>query len=217
LPQKITPALTVRAVAPSHFQPHKPAPTVRLKVSLKLHAVMPFALAASFVTAALVSCIPLRSVILHSTTLRSVLGSVQSRYVWVMRHFTSHAHNHKLHSCSCVKSTSLHSVRLHSAKCSPPAALVVLACAVVRAAGCHDFCIPSCWPCHIQLLSTIRALCKALHNAHNHPSGALQPSQADIELTKKIKEGGKLLDIQVLDHIIITSEAYYSFADEGLL
>ncbi|MEO7988630.1 MAG: JAB domain-containing protein [Chryseolinea sp.] len=53
--------------------------------------------------------------------------------------------------------------------------------------------------------------------AHNHPSGNLQPSQADIELTKKIKEGGRFLEIQVLDHIIITSESYYSFADEGLL
>jgi DNA repair protein RadC len=54
-------------------------------------------------------------------------------------------------------------------------------------------------------------------NAHNHPSGALQPSQADIELTKKLHNAGKLLEIQVLDHIILTSEAYYSFADEGLL
>jgi hypothetical protein len=51
--------------------------------------------------------------------------------------------------------------------------------------------------------------------AHNHPSGALRPSHPDIDVTKKLKEGGKLLDIQVLDHIIITSEAYYSFADEG--
>jgi len=53
--------------------------------------------------------------------------------------------------------------------------------------------------------------------AHNHPSGNLTPSQADIELTKKIKEGGKLLEIQLLDHIILTSESYYSFADEGLI
>jgi DNA repair protein RadC len=53
--------------------------------------------------------------------------------------------------------------------------------------------------------------------AHNHPSGNLTPSQADIELTKKIKAGGKLLEIQVLDHVILTSEGYYSFADEGLL
>lgn len=53
--------------------------------------------------------------------------------------------------------------------------------------------------------------------AHNHPSGNLQPSQADITLTKKLSEAGKLLEIQVLDHIILTSEGYYSFADEGLL
>lgn len=53
--------------------------------------------------------------------------------------------------------------------------------------------------------------------AHNHPSGNLTPSQADLNLTKKIKSGGEILDIQVLDHIIITSESYYSFADEGLL
>lgn len=53
--------------------------------------------------------------------------------------------------------------------------------------------------------------------SHNHPSGNLIPSQADIDLTRKIKEGGKLLDIQVLDHVIMSSEGYYSFADEGLL
>jgi DNA repair protein RadC len=43
------------------------------------------------------------------------------------------------------------------------------------------------------------------------------PSQADIDLTKKLKEGGRFLEISILDHIIITSESYYSFADEGLL
>lgn len=53
--------------------------------------------------------------------------------------------------------------------------------------------------------------------AHNHPSGNLKPSQADIDLTKRIKEGAKLLEIQLLDHIILTNESYYSFADEGLL
>ena len=51
--------------------------------------------------------------------------------------------------------------------------------------------------------------------AHNHPSGSLKPSQADIQLTEKIKDGGKLLDIQLVDHLILTSEEYYSFADEG--
>ncbi len=53
--------------------------------------------------------------------------------------------------------------------------------------------------------------------SHNHPSGNLQPSQSDIDLTRKIKEGGKVLEVQLLDHIIITSESYYSFADEGLI
>jgi DNA repair protein RadC len=53
--------------------------------------------------------------------------------------------------------------------------------------------------------------------AHNHPSGSLKPSQADLQLTEKIKEGGKLLDIQLVDHLILTSEEYYSFADEGHL
>ncbi|HRE67703.1 MAG TPA: JAB domain-containing protein [Cyclobacteriaceae bacterium] len=53
--------------------------------------------------------------------------------------------------------------------------------------------------------------------AHCHPSGNLQPSQADIDLTRKIKEGGRLLDIALLDHIILTSEGYFSFADEGLI
>lgn len=53
--------------------------------------------------------------------------------------------------------------------------------------------------------------------AHNHPSGNLNPSQQDIDLTRKIKEGGKLLEIQLLDHLIITSESYYSFSDEGLI
>lgn len=51
--------------------------------------------------------------------------------------------------------------------------------------------------------------------AHNHPSGNIIPSQADTELSKKMKEAGKLLDIRVLDHLIITTEEYYSYADEG--
>jgi DNA repair protein RadC len=53
--------------------------------------------------------------------------------------------------------------------------------------------------------------------AHNHPSGNLQPSQADIDLTKKVKDGGKLLEIQVVDHLIVTREGFYSFVNEGLL
>lgn len=52
---------------------------------------------------------------------------------------------------------------------------------------------------------------------HNHPSGNLKPSQPDKELTKKIKEAAKLFDIQVLDHIIVSQDGYFSFADEGLM
>ena len=54
--------------------------------------------------------------------------------------------------------------------------------------------------------------------AHNHPSGNLQPSIQDKEITKKIQEACKLLDINLLDHLIVVPEdAYFSFADEGLL
>lgn len=52
---------------------------------------------------------------------------------------------------------------------------------------------------------------------HNHPSGNLTPSSADIQLTEKIIKGGKILDIKVLDHIIVSEEGYYSFADENRL
>jgi DNA repair protein RadC len=53
--------------------------------------------------------------------------------------------------------------------------------------------------------------------AHNHPSGNVTPSPNDIDLTKKLKAAGKLLDIQLLDHIIIADTKYLSFADEGLI
>lgn len=53
--------------------------------------------------------------------------------------------------------------------------------------------------------------------AHNHPSGNLTASQADIDLTKKLKDAGKLLEIEVLDHVIIAGQKYFSFADEGML
>lgn len=52
---------------------------------------------------------------------------------------------------------------------------------------------------------------------HNHPSGTLSPSDADKQITKKLKIGGESLDIKVLDHLIITENAYFSFADEGLM
>jgi DNA repair protein RadC len=52
---------------------------------------------------------------------------------------------------------------------------------------------------------------------HNHPSGNLKPSEADIRITKNIKEAGKLMEIPLLDHLIITENGFYSFADEGLM
>ena len=52
---------------------------------------------------------------------------------------------------------------------------------------------------------------------HNHPSGNLQPSKADEELTKKIIQAGILFDIRILDHIIVSEYGYFSFADEGLI
>lgn len=53
--------------------------------------------------------------------------------------------------------------------------------------------------------------------SHNHPSGSLKPSRADEELTQKIRQAAMYLDIKVLDHIIVSDEGYFSFADEGLL
>ncbi len=52
---------------------------------------------------------------------------------------------------------------------------------------------------------------------HNHPSGNLKPSRADIELTKNIKRFGAMIDLPILDHLIITDKDYFSFADEGIL
>ena len=53
--------------------------------------------------------------------------------------------------------------------------------------------------------------------AHNHPSGNLTPSSADISLTEKMVQAGKFLDINVLDHLIVTADGYLSFADDGLM
>jgi len=52
---------------------------------------------------------------------------------------------------------------------------------------------------------------------HNHPSGSVKPSEADIKLTKRLVECGKLLDINVWDHIILSEGSYYSFADDGMM
>lgn len=52
---------------------------------------------------------------------------------------------------------------------------------------------------------------------HNHPSGTLKPSEADKSLTNRVKDGLRLLEINVMDHIILTEESYFSFADENLI
>lgn len=65
--------------------------------------------------------------------------------------------------------------------------------------------------------AAIKANASGIIIAHNHPSGNLSPSQQDIDLTRKVKDGGKILEVQLLDHVIITTESYYSFADEGIL
>jgi DNA repair protein RadC len=60
-------------------------------------------------------------------------------------------------------------------------------------------------------------LASSLILSHNHPSGNVKPSDADIKLTKRLKEAGQIFEIPVLDHIIITHNSFYSFADEGLM
>jgi DNA repair protein RadC len=57
----------------------------------------------------------------------------------------------------------------------------------------------------------------ALVFSHNHPSGSVKPSDADVKLTKKMQQAGLLLDILVVDHIIYAPDAYYSFSDEGMI
>lgn len=69
----------------------------------------------------------------------------------------------------------------------------------------------------IILKTALDKLACSLVLCHNHPSGNLSPSEADKEITRKIKEAGKHMDIQVLDHLIIANDAYFSFADEGLI
>jgi DNA repair protein RadC len=66
-------------------------------------------------------------------------------------------------------------------------------------------------------IAALKAGATGILISHNHPSGNLTPSQPDLDLTRKIKEGCRILDITLLDHIIMTSETYYSFADQGLL
>jgi DNA repair protein RadC len=65
--------------------------------------------------------------------------------------------------------------------------------------------------------AALKTMSCAIILAHNHPSGNLKASQADCDITRKLKEAAKLLDIDVLDHLILTSEGYMSFADDGLI
>lgn len=70
-----------------------------------------------------------------------------------------------------------------------------------------------------RLLFQTALLCHATEIVllHNHPSSNVQPSEADKFLTKEIADAGKLLEIKILDHIIMTTDGYYSFSDEGLI
>lgn len=63
--------------------------------------------------------------------------------------------------------------------------------------------------------AALEASASAIILCHNHPSGQLQPSEADVKLTEKAKHSGQLIDIPVLDHLIFGGNSYYSFADEG--
>lgn len=67
------------------------------------------------------------------------------------------------------------------------------------------------------LKKAIEKLACSLILCHNHPSGNLKPSESDISITKKLSEAGKFMEINVLDHIIVTDQAFYSFADEGYM
>ena len=63
----------------------------------------------------------------------------------------------------------------------------------------------------------LKANASSIILSHNHPSGNISPSDTDISLTKKIKRAGDALDMSVLDHLILSDESYYSFADEGVI
>ncbi|WP_432709525.1 JAB domain-containing protein, partial [Pedobacter sp.] len=66
-------------------------------------------------------------------------------------------------------------------------------------------------------ISALKAAASSIILCHTHPSGEMRPSNEDIKLTKRIVDGGKLLDIPVMDHLIISRHQFYSFADEGVL
>ena len=65
--------------------------------------------------------------------------------------------------------------------------------------------------------AALQELASSIVLIHNHPSGNLKPSQSDLDLTKKLKKAGDVLEIPVVDHLIYTDGGYFSFADDGLL
>lgn len=69
----------------------------------------------------------------------------------------------------------------------------------------------------IILRLALERLASSIILVHNHPSGNLKPSESDIHLTKRLKEGGALMDIAVLDHVIVSDHDALSFADEGII
>ncbi len=69
----------------------------------------------------------------------------------------------------------------------------------------------------IILQAAILSNCTSIVLAHNHPSGNLQPSKSDVDLTERCKYVLKYMGLNLLDHLILTSEGYYSFADQGIL
>lgn len=69
----------------------------------------------------------------------------------------------------------------------------------------------------IVFATAVKAKASGIILAHNHPSGNTKPSNADIALTKKLQDGGRVLEIQVMDHLVITPRSFYSFANEGLM
>lgn len=65
--------------------------------------------------------------------------------------------------------------------------------------------------------ATLKACASGLILAHNHPSGNRNPSNSDISLTRKIRDAARLLDIDLIDHLIVNREGYFSFSEEGIL
>ncbi|HMJ14165.1 MAG TPA: JAB domain-containing protein [Polyangiaceae bacterium] len=87
--------------------------------------------------------------------------------------------------------------------------------------GKHEVARGNTATCPVEGSAVFRAAVVANASAiilvHNHPSGVSEPSAEDLELTKRLQEGGKLLGVAVLDHVIVTPDGYYSMLDGGLL